>query len=291
MLTTHTVEVPGARISYDVRPGADAGHRPLFVLGSPMDATGFTTLAGHFADRTVITYDPRGVGRSPRTDSARQTVPAEHAADLAAVIEAIATEHGCPVDVFASSGGAINALELVSRRPELVHILVAHEPPLAQFLPDRPAIVAACEGIRTRYEADGMGPAMASFITLTVHQGPVPGGFASAPAPDPAAFGLPSADDGSRDDPLLGQNVHTCSPHELDVAALRDASTGIVIGVGQESGEQLAARGAAALAAQLGPEPVIFPGDHAGFLGGEFGMTGRPDEFAARLRELLDASA
>ena len=46
-----------------------------------------------------------------------------------------------------------------------------------------------------------------------------------------------------------------------------------------------------ALAAQLGSEPVVFPGDHAGFLGGEFGMTGRPDEFAARLRELLDASA
>ena len=95
----------------------------------------------------------------------------------------------------------------------------------------------------------------------------------------------------SRDDPLLGQNVHTCSPHELDVAALRGASTTIVIGVGQESGEQLAARGATALAAQLGSEPVVFPGDHAGFLGGEFGMTGRPDEFAARLRELLDASA
>lgn len=291
MLTTHSIEVPGAQIGYDVRPGADTGHRPLFALGSPMDATGFTTLAGHFTDRTVITYDPRGVGRSPRTDAAPQTVPAEHAADIAAVIEAIATEHGCPVDVFASSGGAINALELVSRRPELVHTLVAHEPPLAQFLPDRQAIVAACEGIRARYEADGMGPAMAAFITLTVHQGPVPGGFASAPAPDPAAFGLPSADDGSRDDPLLGQNVHTCSPHELDVAALPGAATTIVIGVGQESGEQLAARGATALAAQLGSEPVVFPGDHAGFLGGEFGMTGRPDEFAARLRELLDASA
>ena len=289
MLTTHTVEVSGARISYDVSPGADAGHRPLFVLGSPMDATGFTTLAGHFTDRTVITYDPRGVARSPRTDAAHQTVPAEHAADIAAVIEAIAAEHGCPVDVFASSGGAINALELVSRRPDLVHTLVAHEPPLAQFLPDRRAIVAACEGIRARYEADGMGPAMAMFIALTMYQGPVPDDFASAP--DPAAFGLPSGDDGSRDDPLLGQNVHTCSPHELDVAALRGASTTIVIGVGQESGEQLAARGATALAAQLGSEPVVFPGDHAGFLGGEFGMTGRPDEFAARLRELLDASA
>ena len=39
------------------------------IIGSPMDATGFGTLAGHFTDRPVVTYDPRGAGRNP-TDTA-----------------------------------------------------------------------------------------------------------------------------------------------------------------------------------------------------------------------------
>lgn len=286
--TTHTIDTTGARITYDVRRADNAVTRPLLVIGSPMDATGFGTLAGHFDDRTVVTYDPRGAGRSERTDGAEQTVPAEHAADLAAVIEAVGTG---PVDVFASSGGAINALQLVVDRPGLVATLVAHEPPLAQFLPDREEVVAACVGIRERYRREGMGPAMASFIALTQHQGPVPAGFADEPGPDPAMFGLPTEDDGSRDDVLLGHNMHTCSPHTLDVEALRQTNTRIVLAVGQESGQQLAARGATALATELGAEPVIFPGDHAGFLGGEYGMTGQPDEFAARLREVLDTAS
>ena len=33
--------------------------------------------------------------------------------------------------------------------------------------------------------------------------------------------------------------------------------------------------------------PVIFPGDHGGFLGGEYGGMGKPDAFAALLRDVL----
>lgn len=237
MTDTTTITTDGAQITYDVRRVDADTARPLLVIGSPMDASEFTTLAGHFADRTVVTYDPRGAARSPRTDGSEQTVPAEHAADLAAVIEAI----GAPVDVFASSGGAINALQLVAQRPGLVGTLVAHEPPLAQLLPDRDEVVAACHGLRERYLREGMGPAMAGFIALTMHEGPIPAGFADGPGPDPAMFGLPTQDDGSRDDVLLGQNLHTCSPHTLDLEALRQSGTRVVIGVGQESGQQLAA--------------------------------------------------
>lgn len=104
---------------------------------------------------------------------------------------------GSPVDVFASSGGAVNALELAARHPGLVHTLVAHEPPIAQFLPDRDEVVATCEAIREQYFREGFGPAMAAFIGLTMHQGPLPAGFATQPGPDVAAFGLPTEDDGS----------------------------------------------------------------------------------------------
>jgi hypothetical protein len=34
---------------------------------------------------------------------------------------------------------------------------------------------------------------------------------------------------------------------------------------------------------------VSFPSDHGGFLGGEYGQTGKPDTFAAKLREVLAA--
>ena len=56
--TTRTLEVPGATLTYDVRPGGSPDATPLFLIGSPMAAAGFGTLAGHFTDRTVVTYDP-----------------------------------------------------------------------------------------------------------------------------------------------------------------------------------------------------------------------------------------
>jgi pimeloyl-ACP methyl ester carboxylesterase len=97
-----------------------------------MGASGFGTLAEHFADRTVVTYDPRGAERSKRTDDATESTPDEHADDLHRLISALGAG---PVDMFASSGGAVNALALVARHPEQVRILVAHEPPASQELP------------------------------------------------------------------------------------------------------------------------------------------------------------
>jgi hypothetical protein len=100
-------------------------------------------------------------------------------------------------------------------------------------------------------------------------------------------FGLPASDDGTRGDPLLGQNMVTCNAYEPDFEALRAASTRILIGVGEETGEALPRRTAIAVAECLGQSPVTFPGGHDGFLGGEYGSTGKPDAFAATLRDLL----
>jgi hypothetical protein len=110
---------------------------------------------------------------------------------------------------------------------------------------------------------------------------------AEAPAPDPAMFGLPTEDDGDRTDPLLFQNIVSSTHYEPDFDALRAASTRIVIAVGAESEGQLAFRGGVAVAERLGTQAVRFPGDHGGFLGGEYGQAGDPDAFAARLRDVL----
>jgi pimeloyl-ACP methyl ester carboxylesterase len=120
-----------------------------------------------FADRTVVTYDPRGAGRSKRTDGAVESTPDEHADDLYRLISAL--DAGA-VDIFASSGGAVNALAMVAKHPEQVRTLVAHEPPASQELPDREPVLAACVDIHQAYQRSGFGPAMAKFIALVSHE-------------------------------------------------------------------------------------------------------------------------
>ena len=130
---------------------------------------------------------------------------------------------------------------------------------------------------------------MARFIGLVSYQGEIPADYAAQPDPDPSMFGLPAGDDGTRTDPLLGQNMVSCTHYQPDFEALRRATTTIVLAAGVRSAGTLAYRGAHAVAGRLGQQPVSFPGDHAGFLGGEYGQTGEPDAFAARLREVLAA--
>ncbi len=281
--TTYTLDVPGATLTYDVRQ-VESPAPVLFMIGSPMGAGGFGTLAGYFTDRTVVTYDPRGVERSTKTDPASQSTPEQHADDVHRII----TELGVgPVDLFASSGGAVNALALVAKYPDDVRTLVAHEPPLAAILPDRESALAACRVISDTYQRDGFGAGMALFIGIVSHQGPIGPDYLSQPAPDPAMFGLPTEDDGDRTDILLGQNIMTSTHYEPDFEALRAAPTRIVLAAGVESEGQLACRGALAAAERLGSDAVRFPSDHGGFFGGEYGQAGDPDAFAAKLREVL----
>src|ERR1700674_5763451 len=151
-MTTHKLETTEADIVYDVHgplPTAD-GRPPLVMIGQPMDARGFTTLASHFPDRTVITYDPRGLGRSIRKDGRVDNAPTVQAADVHAVIKALGVG---PVEMFASSGGAVTALALVAAYPNDVTLLVAHEPPLVPVLPDAEAGERAMAQFRGAYAA------------------------------------------------------------------------------------------------------------------------------------------
>jgi len=281
---TRTLEAPGATLTYDVRRNDSSTEPPLFLLGSPMAAAGFVTLATHFPDRTLITYDPRGSERSTKADPATESTPQQHADDIHRVIEAVGLG---PVDLFASSGGAVNALALVAAHPEDVRTLVAHEPPLASILPDSRNAKAAVRAIADSYQRGGFGPGMAHFIAIVSHKGEFPDDIASQPAPDPAMFGMPAGDDGSRTDVMLAQNIVTCTHYEPDFEALRAASTRIVLAAGVESEGEMANRGAHAVAERLGTQPVAFPSNHGGFLGGEYGQSGDPDAFAAKLREVL----
>ena len=283
---TYTLEVPGADLTYDVRRNDSSTAPVLVLIASPMGAAGLGTLARHFADRTVVTYDPRGVDRSKKTDTATLSTPEQHADDVHRIISTLGAG---PVDLFASSGGAVNALALVAKHPEQVRTLVAHEPPTAQVLPDREYALAAARDINETYKRSGHGAGMAKFISLVMENGPISAEYAGRPAPDPTAFGLSTVDDGKRDDALLGQNMISCTHYQPDFAALKAASTRIVIAAGAESGDTLACRAAHAVAKRLGTPAVVFPSHHGGFLGDEYGQSGQPEAFAAKLREVLAA--
>jgi pimeloyl-ACP methyl ester carboxylesterase len=286
-MTTHKLEITRADIVYDVHgplPTAD-GRPPLFMIGQPMDASGFTTLASHFPDRTVITYDPRGLGRSIRKDGRVDNAPGIQADDVHAVIRALGVSS---VEMFASSGGAVTALALVVAYPNDVSILVAHEPPLIPVLPDAPAAERARAGVRDAYEAKGSGAGMAAFIAMTSWRGEFTDDYFARAAPDPAQLGMTTEDDGSPKDPLLSDRSWAISSYRPDFDALAASPTRIVIAVGEESMGIFTGRTSVATAELLGLQATVFPSHHGGLMGDEFGYPGQPEAFARKLREVLD---
>ena len=286
MTTTHTLETREADIVYDVHgrlPTSD-GRPPLLLVGQPMTAGGFATLASLFPERTVVTYDPRGLGRSTRTDGRTDNDPAVQAEDVHAVIEALGSG---PVELFASSGGAVTALALVAAHPHDVSTLVAHEPPIIPVLPDAEAAERARTGYRDAYLAGGRGRGMAAFIAMTMWRGEFTDEYFAQPPADPAMLGMSAEDDGARDDPLLSDRSAAITSYRPDAEALGSAPTRIVIAMGEESAGTFTGRTAVATAELLGQEATVFPSHHGGFLGGEFGYAGRPEAFAVRLREVL----
>jgi pimeloyl-ACP methyl ester carboxylesterase len=287
MTTTHMLETAGAEIAYDVLgplPTAD-GRPVLLMIGQPMTAGGFGALASHFPDRTVVTYDPRGLGRSKRTDGRVDHSPPGQAEDVHAVIEAL---RAGAVEMFASSGGAVTALALVAAYPDDVVMLVAHEPPLIPVLPDAEAAARARAGVRDAYDANGSGAGMAAFIAMTSWRGEFTDDYFARPLADPVAFGMSGEDDGTRDDPLLSDRSEAVISYRPDFDALIEAPTRIVIAVGEESEGTFTGRSAVATAQLLGRRPTVFPSHHGGFLGGDSAYPGQPEAFARKLHAVFN---
>ncbi|MGV0741482.1 alpha/beta fold hydrolase [Mycolicibacterium sp. XJ870] len=262
--TVSSVAVPGARLHYEVR-----GDGPLLlILGAPMSAAEFTPLAHALAgDHTVVTADPRGIGGSVVDDPTQDSTPERRADDVAAILDDLGAD---AADVFGSSGGAVTGLALVARHPDRVRTLVAHEPPLLELLPDAAEQRAATEAIIATFHRDGHQAAFGQFMANAGFELP-------AEAPEMPA-GPP--------DPLEVANATHFFDHELrattrylpDIAALKAGR--VVLGLGEESGHLVTHRTTIALADLLGMQPVMFPGDHGGFIGA-------PGAFADALRTVL----
>src|SRR5690606_24893832 len=181
--------VPGAALPSAPHPrGRGGGCPPLFVLGNPMEAEGFSQLVAEIGDRTVLTYDRRGTARSTLEPDGGVRVE-DHAADLHAVAQAAAVG---PLDVLGSSGGGVTGLAWAAAHPDDVRCLVAHEPPLTALLEDRDIAVRAQADIVRTYDESGFGPAMAKFVRLVFATEPLTEAFLDQPDPGPARYGMPA---------------------------------------------------------------------------------------------------
>ena len=267
-----TLKVPGASIYYEL---CGSGPVLLMMPGGPADASAFRSIAGQLAQHyTVVTYDPRGLSRS-KLDSPldEERIVEVFADDVHRLLAAVTNEKA---DVFASSGGAVIALELAARDPEQLNTVVSHEPPSPTLQPDPAGVRGVMEKITATYRTAGIGPAVQIFSDLT-RSGPPP-----APESQPTPEML---EDGARMmgnmDLFFGPYVLAIARYEPDFGAVNAASCRIVAAVGEDSRGELAHDGGLALAERLGTEAVVFPGDHAGF-------GGRAAEFAIKLREVLE---
>ncbi|WNB86236.1 alpha/beta hydrolase [Cellulomonas sp. ATA003] len=295
----HRVDVPGGQLHVEVR-----GAGPLLlVVGQPMTSEPFAPLADALAaDRTVVTYDPRGLGRSTVADPTLPVTPERQADDLARVVEVLG---GGPADVLGSSGGAVTALALAARHPGLVGVVVAHEPPVTELLPDAAWVRAVVDGIEDAYRRDGAAAAWGLFVALVMHDGPVPADGVSpvawpppgaGPEVDPAAPGGATSGDAPDDGSAAprGQEgedrmffLRMLKPFTRWVPptdALRGPRPRVVVAVGEDSAQQVAARSARALADALGTAPAVFPGDHGGFMPDPVGFADAVRREVARMR-------
>lgn len=265
--TVATLQVPDAVLHYEVR-----GDGPLVALvGAPMDAASFAPLADLLAtDHTVLTTDPRGINRSPVADPDRDSTPEQRADDLSRLLSHL---DAGPAAVLGSSGGAVTALALAQTHPGQVHTVIAHEPPLEELLADRAALHERTEDMIATYLAGDVRGAWVKFLdTANIHLPAEVFEQMFGGERDPQA----AADERYQ----FAHMLRATARWQPDIAALRSAPTRIVVGIGEQSGDQLCERTSIALAAALGIEPTRFPGDHIGFLH-------QPDEFADRLRAVL----
>lgn len=266
---TDTLKVPSATLHYEV---SGTGPVLLLIPGGPADAGVFTLIRSALSDRyTVVSYDPRGLSRSPLDGEPQDTTVQTFAHDAHRLLAAIDTE---PAYVLGSSGGALVGLELVDQYPEQVRALVAHEPPLTRLLDDDDEHARFGREVYDTYRSEGVGPAMGKFLAAAgLEQGaPQP------PVDPPPEMAEAMARMQGNLDFFLGHMWLPLGDYTPDISRLR--SRPITVGVGEASEGQLAYRAAVALAEQLGKEPTVFPGDHAGY-------GSQPEAFAGRLHEVL----
>lgn len=271
---TATLKVPGASLYYEVR---GSGPVLLMMPGGPADATTFRKIEDRLAARyTVVTYDPRNLSHSTLDEPIDDSCMVETFADDAHhLLEQLGEDKAC---VFASSGGAVIAMDLLKNHPEQLATVVLHEPPAPDFLADPAGTRTAMGDVCDTCATEGVWAAAQKFMNLIgIRGGPPATSGGGEPTPEQLeAMAMMQHNMGF----FFGSYIRNIANYAVDVDALKACPCRIVAAVGADSAGQLAHNGGLGLAKRLGIEPTVFPGDHGGF-------DGRPQEFADRLLQVL----
>jgi pimeloyl-ACP methyl ester carboxylesterase len=231
---------------------------PLLITGGTGDAGEWANLAPTLAEEcTVVTYDRRGISRSPRPDRWTATSMAEAADDAAALLHALDL---APAVVVGHSGGASMACGLVARHPEVVRHAVLFEPPLLAVVHQGQEMVAGMRAVIEPAMAEG-GPrhAMEAFIRGNAGD-------------EVADQWFESLDPTDRDRIL--DNGAVFFPIELpafaefvpDREGMRASGVPLTVAVGAENRDTWYGAAAAWLAEGTGADLVELSGGHGGFV-------------------------
>jgi pimeloyl-ACP methyl ester carboxylesterase len=258
-----TAAVVGAELYYEVR---GRGPAVLLIAGATGDAGHFEQAADVLAsEHTVITYDRRGNSRSR---PAGPTTLAQQADDAAALLRHVGA--GAAV-VFGTSGGAIIALKLAIRVPELARHVIVHEPPFMQVLPDAAELGRTFQAqVEQALATRGARGAMELFIRENA-------GSDVFDRLDPALRERMIANGPS----FFGHELAmfmSWIPSETELAGLR---VPVCTLAGRDNRGKDYHRAAEWLANAVGVDLVEIPGAHAPYLA-------HPREFAAALLPLLN---
>jgi pimeloyl-ACP methyl ester carboxylesterase len=267
------LRVPGASLYFRTR---GSGPILLILQGGAGDADGCETLASYLVDQyTVVTYDRRGLSRSTLDKGAEPHALETHSDDVHRLLAALTAT---PALVFGGSIGALIGLDLVSRHPDQVRVLVAHEPATPEPLHhDERALVAQTQAdVEQTYRREGVAAAMRMMVALSGVS--VDDRETDVELPSPTSQRVASMTPNL--DFFLTYDAPATRRYGLDMEALCAGSTHIVIAAGQNSQGLWLYRASHALANRIGSQFVEFPGGHNGYVL-------HPKGFAARLREVL----
>ncbi|MFE9537653.1 alpha/beta fold hydrolase [Streptomyces sp. NPDC006691] len=268
-----TLEVPGASLRYEVR---GAGPVLLLVVGGGGDAGIFEPVADALADRfTVVTYDPRGHSRSPLDGPDADQRVETQADDAYRLLERVAPD-GPPAYVFGTSSGAIVAVELLTRHPERLARVVAHEPVLVSLLPDAAEQHAFFSQVVSTFHRAGVDAAMAE---MGAGCGEERGEKPDLSGLSPRMLATLARVRGNSAF-FLGRILGQFSGYAPDLVQLDACAGKLVPAAGWASYGLRLYRPAAWLAERYGAALAEFPGGHVG-------VVTHPDQFARKLGELL----
>jgi len=253
--TSYFLEVPGARLHYEI---TGKGPWLLLLQGGDGDADGTKGIAGSLKEHfTIISYDRRGLSQSSLTSPSEELTLQVHTDDIHHLLLHLTTE---PVYIFGTSIGALLGIDFLVRYPQQVRLLVAHEPPLTQFLDKTAAIKAAeqQEEIENAFQRGSIAEAMQKFVALA--------GISFKDKEPDAEFPKPTPQRTANLAFFLQNDAPAVRKYRLNPGELQQVADKVFLAAGTTSGENLAHQCTISIAEFLRKEITIFPGGHNGFI-------------------------